>query len=141
MHTFTSQIRECEDTLCVPIMLGSPQDSLFFFPLKISSSIQSLYQFFSTSALYDCFLPFSLSLTGTVGFRDLSRPTRGGFAAGSSFSLMREMEPFVAYVHFSALCSCACVCVLSSVCMRWECLSVYVCGFCKIGCVKYYVCI
>lgn len=78
-------------------------------------------------------LLLSLCLTRTVGFRHLGRLTRGGFAAGISFSLMREMEPFTAYTHFYV---CVCVWVQvwvpSSVCMQREFLGVYVCGFAKL---------
>lgn len=99
-----------------------------------------LFYSFSVGAVYDCFIPLSLCLTSAVGFKDLSRLTGGGFAAGSSFSLMREMEPFAAYIHFFALCLCVWVhaCVRGSVCLCvcGGSVSVYVCGF-----VKYYVCV
>lgn len=84
-------------------------------------------------------LSLFLCLTSTVGFRDLSRLSRGGFAAGSSFSLMREMEPFTTYIHFS-LCVCGCTCVFTAACLcvhvQRERLSVYVQRFCEIGCAK-----
>ena len=51
--------------------------------------------------------PNPLYLTSAVGFRDLSRLTRGGFAAGSSVSLMRETEPFTAYTFSRCVCVCA----------------------------------
>lgn len=73
-----------------------------------------------------------LSLTSTVGFRDLSRLNRGGFAAGGSFSLMREMEPFAANVHICVQRARVCSYQRLPVCKQSEQLSVYVCGFVKL---------
>lgn len=63
----------------------------------------SLSVFVTVDEVYGSFIRLIVWL---VGFRDLSRLTGGGFAAGNSFSLMREMEPFTAYAHFYA-CVCS----------------------------------
>lgn len=104
------------------------------------TSIQFPNPFCSLDTVFDCFYSSRLSLTSAVGFTDLNRLTCGGFAAGSSFSLMREMEQFLAFIHFHTrlMCVFKAVCVLvhaGGVC-QYLCL-----WFGEIARVKYGVCL
>lgn len=61
--------------------------------------------------MYDSFLPPpSLSVWLVLLVLEISADlTRGGFAAGSSFSLMREMEPFSTCIRVCVWGGCTCV--------------------------------
>lgn len=68
---------------------------------------------------HDSFIPASSPWLVLLVLRDLYRLTRGGFAAGTSFSLMREMEQFLSYIHFHTHCVSVCggVWVQSRLCL------------------------
>lgn len=113
----------------------------FFLLFMSFSSIQSLHLLLQC-AVDDCFIPPSSPLSVWLVLLVLGISadlTRGGFAAGSSFSLMREMEPVTAYIR---VCGCTCVLIAVSACAYvlgvFECLCMW---FCQIACVKYCACV
>lgn len=96
------------------------------------SSIQTYNLLLQRACMTVLFLSPSLSVWQVLLVLEISADlTRGGFAPGGSFSLMREMELFSTCIR---ACGAAHVCSLRClpVCTQWKCLSVYVCGFARL---------